>query len=124
MRKVGSFLCLLVAVAAVIFMFLAKDAKGYRVFYGLFSVVEDGTFMSFIGNIFGVLLTVVGFGMVGLYGLSKDDKKALIGSAAMCGLCLLSFIIMLFKTDNHRRFSYHRSPCHDTYFAAKTLKAI
>lgn len=96
MRKLGSFLCLLVAVAAVIFMFLAKDAKGYRVFYGLFSVVEDGTFMSFIGNIFGVLLTVVGFGMAGLYGLSKDDKKALIGSAAMCGLCLLSFIIMLF----------------------------
>lgn len=96
MRKIGSFLCLLVAVAAVIFMFLAKDAKGYRVFYGLFNIVEDGTFMSFIGNIFGILLTLVGFGIVGLYGFSKNDKKALIGSAALCGLCLLSFIIMLF----------------------------
>ena len=96
MRKIGSGLCLLIAVAAVIFMFLAKDAKGYRFFYGLLGVVEDGTFMSFIGNIFGVLLTFVGFGLTGLYGFSKNDKRALICSASMCAICLLSLILILF----------------------------
>ncbi len=95
MRKVGSLLCFLIAVAAVIFAFFAKDANGWFVGLALFRVVEDGSFMGMIGNIFGVLITLGGFAVTGFFGLSKNDKKALISSAAMLGLCILSLIVVI-----------------------------
>lgn len=96
MRKVGSLLCFLIAVASVIFAIFAKDASGWAVSLALFRVVEDGSFMGMIGNIFGVLITMGGFAIAGFFGLSKNDKKALISSAAMLGLCILSLIITIF----------------------------
>ncbi len=95
MRKVGSLLCILIAIAAVIFAFFAKNASGWFVGLALFRVVGDGSFMGMIGNIFGVLITLGGFAVTGFFGLSKNDKKALISSAAMLGLCILSLIITI-----------------------------
>ncbi|MBQ8171651.1 MAG: hypothetical protein IJZ95_06665 [Oscillospiraceae bacterium] len=95
MRKIGSLLCLAVAAASVIFAFFASGAKGWFVGIALFRVVEGGNFLGMIGNIFGVLLTVAGFGAAGLFGLGKNDRRALISSGAMIALCAVSMIFTL-----------------------------
>ncbi len=95
MRKIGSVLCLVVAVASIIFAVFASGAKGWFVGLALFRVVEGGNFLGMIGNIFGVLLTVAGFGAAGLFGLGKNDKRALKSSGAMLALCVVSMLFTL-----------------------------
>ncbi|MBQ9946782.1 MAG: hypothetical protein IJO91_00195 [Oscillospiraceae bacterium] len=97
MRKVGSVLCFVVAIASVIFAMFAGDAKGgWFVGLAMFRVVRDGTFMGMIGNIFGVLVTFLGFAAAGFFGMIyKHDKMTLIWSGGMTALCLLSMIISI-----------------------------
>lgn len=97
MRKLGSILCFAVAIASIVFAFLAGSMKGWFVGLAFFRTIQQGTFMGMIGNIFGVIITAGGFAATGYFGLSKDDKKALIGSALMCGVCLLSLIVSIFS---------------------------
>ncbi len=95
MRKVGSILCIVVAAASVIFALFAKNSGGWLMGLALFRTVSSGSFLGTIGNIFGVLITLCGFAAAGFFGLSKNDKKALISSAAVLALCLLSLIISI-----------------------------
>ena len=99
MRKVGSILCLAVAAASVIFALFARRSGGWFFSMAIFHNVENGTFLGLIGNIFGVLLTLGGFAVTGWFGLSKDDKKALISSASMLALCVISLIISICTKD-------------------------
>ena len=99
MRKVGSILCLVVAAASVIFALFARRSGGWFFSMAIFHNVENGTFLGLIGNIFGVLLTLGGFAVTGWFGLSKDDKKALISSGAMMALCVISLIISICTKD-------------------------
>lgn len=99
MRKVGSILCLAVAAASVIFALFARRSGGWFFSMAIFHNVENGTFLGLIGNIFGVLLTLGGFAVTGWFGLSKDDKKALISSGAMMALCVISLIISICTKD-------------------------
>ena len=99
MRKIGSLLCFVVAIASVIFAFFASGSRGgWFIGLAFFRTMQDGTFMGFIGNIFGVLLTFVGFGATGYFGFSKSsDKMTLYWSGGMCALCILSLIISIFS---------------------------
>ena len=98
LRKVGSVLCLLVAVASVIFALFAKNnTGGWFVGMALFRTVQSGGFMGFIGNIFGILLTFAGFGYTGYCGLKDNDKNALISSAAMLVFCVISILFAIFS---------------------------
>ena len=97
MRKLGCVLCFLVAAASVIFALFAQNAKGFFVGLAFFRTVQSGGFIGMIGNIFGVLLTAGGFAAAGYFGLTKDDKKALIASVLMSGLCLISLIFTFFQ---------------------------
>ncbi|MBE6902370.1 MAG: hypothetical protein E7478_07830 [Ruminococcaceae bacterium] len=97
MRKVGSVLCLLVAVASAIFALFAKNMGGWFMGLALFRTIQSGGFMGFIGNIFGVLLTLVGFGYTGLCGLKDNDKNALVSSAGMLALCVVSALFAIFS---------------------------
>ena len=98
MRKAGSYLCLLVAVASVIFAFFAKNASGgLLVGFALFRTVQSGGFMGFIGNIFGILLMLFGYGYTGLCGLKDNDKNALVSSAAMLAFCAVSILFAIFS---------------------------
>lgn len=99
MRKVGSIMCFAVAAASVIFGLFAKGSGGWFFSLAIFHNVENGTFLGLIGNIFGVLLTLGGFAVTGWFGLSKNDKKALISSAAMLALCVISIIISICTGD-------------------------
>lgn len=97
MRKIGSILCFVVALASVVFAFFATDSRrGWYVGLAFFRTVQNGTFMGFIGNIFGVLLTFLGFGATGYFGLSRhNEKMTLYWSGGMCVVCLLSLIISI-----------------------------
>ena len=97
MRKLGSILCLVVALASIIFALFAKNANGFLIGLAFFRTVQTGSFIGMIGNIFGVLLTAGGFAATGYFGLTKDDKRALISSGLMLGLCLLSLVITFFQ---------------------------
>ena len=99
MRKIGSILCLAVAAASVIFALFARRSGGWFFSMAIFHNVENGTFLGLIGNIFGVLLTLGGFAVTGWFGLSKNDKKALVSSAAMLALCVISLIISICTGD-------------------------
>lgn len=102
--RVTSVLCMLVAVLAVIFgavaLFSAK--RSFFVGFAMFSVIRQGTFMGFIGNLVGILLTFASFGFMGFYTLTGKDKKALIWSAAAAVMALISLIIVIIG----RRFSF------------------
>ena len=99
MRKIGSILCLLVAAAAVLFAFVSFGSRN-SMFFGLamFRVIKDGSFMGFIGNIACVLITVLGYGAAGYYGLTKkDDKMALMCSGGVTLLGIISLVIACFN---------------------------
>lgn len=97
LRKIGSISCFVVAIAAVIFAIFAGGSKGLFVGLAFFRVVKDGGFLGFIGNIFGILITFVGFAAAGYFGFSKDDKKALIVSGLMTAVCIVSMIFSIFN---------------------------
>ncbi len=99
MRKVGSILCFAVAAASIIFALFAKGSGGWFFSLAIFRNVEDGSFLGLIGNIFGVILTLGGFAVTGWFGLSKNDKKALVSSASMVALCVVALIISICTKD-------------------------
>ena len=100
MRKIGSYSCLLVALAAVIFALFFKNMSGGRGWFvglALFRTVQSGGFMGFIGNIFGVIITFAGFAWAGVCGLKDNDKNALISSATMLAVCAVSILFAIFS---------------------------
>lgn len=99
MRKIGSLACLLVAVAAVAFALFSKNMGGWFVGLALFRTIQSGSFMGFIGNIFGVLITFAGFAWAGVCGLKNNDKNALISSATMLAVCVVSMLFALFSRE-------------------------
>ena len=76
--KVTSWLCLLLAVCALIFGIFAFKVSNRSFFmgYALFNTIRTGGVMGFIGNLFIVAFTVVCYGMAGLNALLDNKKKA------------------------------------------------
>lgn len=95
--QVTSILCLLVAVLAVIFGIVALTTAKHSLFVGfaMFNVIRQGTFMGFIGNLIGMLLTFASFGFMGFYALKHDDKKSLIWSLIAIIMAVISLVIVL-----------------------------
>ncbi len=95
--KVTSVFCLLVAALAVIFGVIAMFSAKHSLFLGfaMFGVLSQGTFMGFIGNLVGILLTFASFGLMGFYTLTGKDKKAFIWSVVAVVLSIISLIIVI-----------------------------
>lgn len=96
--KVTSWLCLLLAVCALIFGIFAFKVTNRSFFmgYALFNTIRTGGVMGFIGNLFIVAFTVVCYGMAGLNALLDNKKKALVWSAITSVLAIVSLVIALF----------------------------
>lgn len=96
--KVTSWLCLLLAVCALIFGIFAFKVSNRSFFmgYALFNTIRTGGVMGFIGNLFIVAFTVVCYGMAGLNALLDNKKKALVWSAITSVLAIVSLVIALF----------------------------
>lgn len=95
--KVTSYLSLLVAALSVIFGVVALISAKHSLFVGfaMFSVISNGTFMGIIGNLLGVALTFVSFGLMGFYTLKGNDKKALVWSLVAIIMAVISLVIVL-----------------------------
>ena len=95
--KVTSYLCLLVAVLSVIFgvVTLASANRSFFVGFAMFSVIRQGTFMGFIGNLIGMALTFASFGLMGFYSLKGKDKNALIWTLVAIIMAVISLVIVL-----------------------------
>ena len=95
--KVSSYLSLLVAALSVIFGVIALTTANRSFFMGfaMFSVIRQGTFMGFIGNLVGMALTFASFGLMGFYTLKGNDKKALIWSLIAVIMAVISLVIIL-----------------------------
>ena len=95
--KVTSYLCLGVAVLAVIFGIIAMTTANRSLFvgYAVFNVIRGGTFMGFIGNLIGIVLTFASFGLMGFYTLKDKDKNALIWSLVAVIMSVISLVIVL-----------------------------
>lgn len=95
--KITSWLCLFMAVAAVIcgiFAFKVTN-RSFFIGYSLFGVIENGGVMGFIGNLAIIAFTVVCYGLAGLNTLVDRKKEALVWSAVTSLLAVISFIMAL-----------------------------
>lgn len=61
----------------------------------MFNVIKRGTFMGFIGNLIGIVLTFASFGLMGFYSLKGKDKNALIWSLIAIIMSVISLVIVL-----------------------------
>lgn len=95
--KVVSVICFLVALFTLVFGIIALSVSSRNWFagYALFNFAASGTFMGFIGNLFGILLTMLCFGAMGYFGLKGNTKGGLIWSACAIVLALISLIIVI-----------------------------
>lgn len=92
--KITAWLCLLMALAAVvcgIFAFKVTN-RSFFVGYSLFGVIADGGIMGFIGNLAIIAFTVICYGLAGLNTLADRKKEALIWSAITSLLAIVSLI--------------------------------
>lgn len=95
--KITSALCVIVAIAAVIFGFVAMNAGSHSFMFGysIFRMFEHGTFLGTLGNILVMIFTVVSFGAAGVFGFTGKTKDAFIWSIVTSGLAVLSLIIVI-----------------------------
>lgn len=93
--KVTSFLCLAVAILSIVFgiIVMTSGKNSFFVGFAMFNVVKNGTFMGFIGNLFGVATTFASFGFMGFYGFKKESRPALIWSGVVVLMAIISLIM-------------------------------
>lgn len=101
-----SFLSAIIAVLAVVLNFRVLFGKTYFMGFAMFSMIRSGTFMGYIGNLLGMLITAVAFAAMALYGLAltvarKESARrgALISGAFVA---LLALVSLVFSIANHR----------------------
>lgn len=92
--KITAVLCLIMAVAAVVFGIMALNGtkRSFFMGYAMFGVISGGGVMGFIGNLAIIGFTVVSYGLAGLNVLADRKKDALIWSAVSSVLAIISLI--------------------------------
>ena len=103
--KYSSILCLLIAVVMFVLGIRALTTRSVFMGLAIFSMARSGTFMSFMGNIIGILFTVGGYGLMGFHGINggtKSCKTGLCIGAVMAVVCLIS----LFCSIATKRFNF------------------
>ena len=103
--KYASIICLLVAVVMLVLGVRALLTKSVFMGLAVFSMARSGTFMSFMGNIIGMIFTVGGYGLMGYHGMNggtKSQKSGLAIGAVMTIVCLVS----LFCSVATKRFNF------------------
>lgn len=95
--KITSALCVIIAIATVIFGFVAMRAssRSFMFGYSMFRMFQNGTFMGVIGNILVMIFFVVSYGAAGFFGFIGKTKNAFIWSLITSGLAVLSLIIVI-----------------------------
>lgn len=98
MKKVINVCSVLCGITALLSLIMGiRVLTGGSFFIGLriFSMAENGTFIGFIGNLLGMAVTVLGFGILavcGLDGSQKAKRNGFIYGSILTGICLISMI--------------------------------
>lgn len=104
-----SLLSVLIAVLAVVLNFRVIFGQSYYMGFAMFSMLRTGTFMGYIGNLLGMLVTAAAFAGMGLSGLAITvlKKENARRSALVWGVVvgILSLVSLIFSITNHR-FSF------------------
>ena len=95
--KITAFLCLLMALTAVISGIFAFNVtkRSFFMGYAMFGTIKNGGIMGFVGNLAIIVFTVVCYGLAGLNVLADRNKDALIWSALTSLLAIISLIAAL-----------------------------
>ncbi|MDE6747058.1 MAG: hypothetical protein K2J72_10575 [Oscillospiraceae bacterium] len=98
MKKVINACSVLCGVTALLSLVMGiRVITGGNFFIGLriFSMAENGTFIGFIGNLLGVAVSCLGFGVLAVcgFGSSQNAKRSgFIYGLIMTGICIISMI--------------------------------
>ena len=95
---VCSFLCAVIALLSLIFGIRALTGHNYFIGLRLFNMAARGSFMGFIGNVTGIILTCAGFGALaycGFSGTQSAKKKGFIYGIILTLICVISMIAAL-----------------------------
>ena len=92
--KITAFLCLIMAVAAVLSGIFAFNVtkRSFFMGYAMFGIIKSGGVMGFIGNVAIIAFTVICYGLAGLNVLADRKKDALIWSALTSLLAIISLV--------------------------------
>ena len=92
--KITAFLCLIMAVAAVLSGIFAFNVtkRSFFMGYAMFGIIKSGGVMGFIGNVAIIVFTVICYGLAGLNVLADRKKDALIWSALTSLLAIISLV--------------------------------
>ena len=95
--KITAWLCLIMAVAAVVFGIMTLGGIKRMPFmgYAMFGIVNSGGVMGFIGNLAIIAFTVICYGLAGLNVLADRKKDALIWSGLTSILAIVSLIMAI-----------------------------
>lgn len=101
-----SILSVLIAILAVVLNFRVLFGKSYFMGFAIFSMIRSGGFMGYIGNLLGMLITVLAFAAMGFYGLAvtvahkESARRPALVSGAIVGV--LALVSLIFSIANHR----------------------
>ena len=92
--KITAWLCLIMAVAAVISGIFAFNVtkRSFFMGYAMFGIIKNGGVMGFVGNVAIIAFTVICYGLAGLNVLADRKKDALIWSALTSLLAIISLV--------------------------------
>lgn len=101
--SVVSVISIITAVLALILNIRVLFGGSFMFGFAMFSMIRGGTFMSYLGNLLGLLITVAGFGAMGIFGallliFKKETarRSAFISGVVMTGMALVSMLFSIF----------------------------
>lgn len=102
--QIISVVSLLIAVMAVILNFQVLFGKGYFVRFAIFSTIQSGNMIGFIGNLIGLVVTALAFASMGWFGvmLTIMNKEKARKPAFISGVCVTALaLVSLFFSFGH-----------------------
>lgn len=99
--QIISVISLIIAAATIVLNFRVLFGHSIFVGFSIFSTIKSGTFMGFIGNLIGLVITAVSFAAMGWFGirLTIFGKESARRPAFISGICVaaLALVSLLFS---------------------------
>lgn len=127
--QIISVVSLLIAVMAVILNFKVLFGKGYFVRFAIFSTIQSGDMLGFIGNLIGLVVTALAFAAMGWFGImltimnkEKARKPAFISGVSVTALALVSLFFSFGHGFNVGDIFVLLFPAVYTFFVVQSTK--
>ena len=98
-----SVISLVTAALALILNIRVLFGRSFVFGFAMFGMISGGSFMSYLGNLLGMLITVAGFGAMGIFGallsiFKKETarRSAFVSGVVMTAIALVSMLFSIF----------------------------